>query len=154
MNIWPMVASYYKFAANGGPVYATLNYGYHDAQRPGEPRLMSDTAFADGRMNSFVDFRVDDGGGSELTLGLLGRLDAPFYWNPKSFYPMELEIRLEPQDGTVVTTVGGAPDRRAGGDVTFDDNSGAFISGPNSYCSGILKDFRLIYVILEERPPH
>jgi hypothetical protein len=46
-----------------------------------------------------------------------------------SFYPMELEIKYLPLEEKTVTTISGAPDRRAGGDMMFDDG----IRLPDSY---------------------
>jgi hypothetical protein len=126
MEVWSQIGPFYDKASQGAAVYALITYYY---EIPGHgPAPEAAIAQSQGRMNSFVHFEVQDrpggkgvGGLSELTLGLQGSLDMPTSAFSPGFYPMELEIKYLPLEEKTVTTISGAPDRRAGGDVTFDD---------------------------------
>src|SRR5919206_2919379 len=121
MDVWgPVVSRFYDIAAHNGTVYGWVVYAYAAERQPGEGDQKLSFGIAEGRLSSFVDFEADREE-SRLTLGLRGSLDMPVPSDAGWFDPMELEIKLDPTTGETLTTLSGAPGRRAGGDVTFTD---------------------------------
>jgi hypothetical protein len=121
MDVWPRIAPLYDLAARGGTVWGWVTYSWPEFDEPPSRRAY---AIAIGTLASFVDFQVEEEGRSELTLGLRGSLDKPAASEANVFHPMELEIRHEPAIGKTVTRLGGAPNRRLGTDLVFDDGIG------------------------------
>jgi hypothetical protein len=146
VDVWPTVAPYYDKASQGSAVFGWVVYAYETAGGV-PPELGLGFGIATGRLTSFVNFESGEEGASSLTLGLRGALDMPASSGPQWFHHMELEIKLLPSTGTTVTTIGGAPGRRAGGDVTYEEGmvlaSGTYIQFPmpnGGYVSVNLRD--------------